>query len=200
MKKILIAVGLAALVTSAGAQGLINFFNSPATLITLRDDQGNSLGNMPGVAGQYYFQLFVAPAGTSTDGALFQPSIMGTNQASAGRFSGGANVGVAGAPAGQTRAILVRGWSASYGADYAAALAAWNSGVVGYMGSSVVAPNFVFGGFDGIGTIPTSPAFGGSFGIQGGFALAAPAVVPEPSSMVLAGLGAASLLLFRRRK
>jgi hypothetical protein len=197
MKKLLIAVGLAAVVSSASAQGLVNFFNSPTTLVTLRDGQGNNLGSTPAVAGQYYFQLFVAPAGTATD-VGFTSSIMGTNQASAGRFSGGANVGVAGAPAGSTRAIIVRGWSASYGSDYAQALAAWTAGTAGYLGSSSIAPNFVFGGFDGTGTIPTLPAFGGTVGIQTGFALSAP--VPEPSSIALAGLGAASLLLFRRRK
>jgi len=198
MKKILITLGFAALVSGASAQGLINFFNSPATLITLRDGGGVDQGSIPGVAGQYYFQLFVAPAGTLTDGAAFIAKGYGTNQASAGRFSGGANVGVAGSPAGGTSAILVRGWSASYGLDYATALAAWNSGAPGYLGSSAIAPNFVFGGFDGTGTIPTSPAFGGSAGIQSGFSLNA--AVPEPSSIVLAGLGAASLLMFRRRK
>jgi hypothetical protein len=197
MKKLLIAVGLAALVSSANAQGLINFLNNATTLVTLRDGQGNDLGSIPNVAGQYYFQLFVAPAGT-TDVGTFVGTIYGTNQASAGRFSGGVNVGVAGAPAGSTRAILVRGWSASYGADYAAALAAWTAGTPGYLGTSPIALNFVLGGFDGTGTIPTSPAFGGAFGIGSGFALSAP--VPEPSSIALAGLGAASLLLFRRRK
>jgi hypothetical protein len=198
MKKLLIAVGLAALVSSANAQGLINFLNNATTLVTLRDGQGNNLGSTPNVAGQYYFQLFVAPAGTATDGGAFVGTIYGTNQASAGRFSGGVNVGVAGAPAGSSRAILVRGWSASYGADYATALAAWTAGTPGFLGSSAIAPNFVLGGFDGTGTIPTSPAFGGAFGIGSGFALSAP--VPEPSSIALAGLGAASLLLFRRRK
>lgn len=199
MKKVLIAVGLAALVSSASAQGLVNFLNNATTLVTLRDGQGNSLGSTPAVAGQYYYQLFVAPAGTLTDGAAFLPSIMATNQASAGRFSGGVNVAVAGAPAGSTRAIIVRGWSASYGADYNVALAAWNALTPGYIGSSIIAPGFIFGGFDGTGTIPTLPTFGGSVGINSGFALVAPPI-PEPTSIALAGLGAASLLLFRRRK
>jgi hypothetical protein len=198
MKKLLIAVGLAALVTSSQAQGLINFLNNATTLVTLRDGQGNNLGSTPAVAGQYYYQLFVAPAGTATDGAAFLPSIMATNQASAGRFSGGVNIAVAGAPAGSTRSLIVRGWSASYGADYVSAVAAWQSGAAGYIGSSIIAPGFIFGGFDGTGTLPTLPAFGGAVGISSGFSLNA--VVPEPSSIALAGLGAASLLLFRRRK
>jgi hypothetical protein len=198
MKKVLIAVGLAALVSSASAQGLINFFNSAATQVHLYDSATDTdLGTTPAVAGQYYFQLFTAPAGTATD-AGFTGTIYATNQASAGRFNGGVNAQVPGAPAGSTAAILVRGWSASYGATYAEALAAWNAGAPGYLGSSAIAPNFVLGGFDGTGTIPTSPAFGGSFGIQTGFQLASP--VPEPTSIVLAGLGAASLLMFRRRK
>ena len=196
MKKLLIAVGLAALVSSsASAQGLINFLNNATTLVTLRSGT-TDLGPMPNVAGQYYFQLFIAPAGTATDTG-FTGTVMGTNQASAGRFSGGVNVAVAGAPAGSTRAIIVRGWSASLGADYATALQNYNTGGAGYLGSSAIAPNFIFGGFDGVGTIPTSPAFGGAAGVGSGFALVA---VPEPSSIALAGLGAASLLLFRRRK
>lgn len=198
MKKILIAVGLAALVSSASAQGLINFLNSPATLVTLADAEGNSLGSTPNVAGQFYFQLFIAPAGTSSD-AAFVGGVLATNQASAGRFSGGVNVQVPGYAAGSTVAILVRGWSASYGNNYATALEAWNQGIAGYIGSSAIAPNFTLGGFDGTATLPTLPAFGGSVGIQGGFTLVAPPV-PEPTSMALAGLGAASLLVFRRRK
>lgn len=39
----------------------------------------------------------------------------------------------------------------------------------------------------------------GTVAVQGGFG-AIGVVIPEPTSMVLAGLGAASLLLFRRRK
>jgi hypothetical protein len=47
-----------------------------------------------------------------------------------------------------------------------------------------------------MGTSFTAAATFGA-GLFSGFALVA---VPEPSTMVLAGLGAASLLLFRRRK
>jgi hypothetical protein len=42
---------------------------------------------------------------------------------------------------------------------------------------------------------PPFPLFGGT-GITQGFTLG----IPEPSSIALAGLGAATLLLFRRRK
>lgn len=44
---------------------------------------------------------------------------------------------------------------------------------------------------------PPIPALGGSPGPMGGFSVVA---VPEPSTFALAGLGLASLLIFRRRK
>jgi len=60
-------------------------------------------------------------------------------------------------------------------------------------------------GISGGAGVPASPAynlFGGATGIQTGFNAntVGGAVVPEPSSMALAGLGAAALLIFRRRK
>ena len=180
--------------SSAFAQGLINFLNNATTLVSIPTGGGGTTP-LPPVAGQFYFQLFIAPQGTAWDGPAFVPTVVfGTNQASSGRFSGGLNVPVAGAPAGSTRAILVRGWSASLGADYATALQNYFNGAPGHIGSSQAAPNFIFGGFDGIGTIPTSPAFGGSQGIQSGFIL----IIPEPSIFALCGAGALSLIYGRR--
>lgn len=203
MKKTLIAIGLAAMVSSSQAQGLINFLNGATTLVTLTDDRQGvpNLGPIPtGVPGTYRFELFSAPAGTLTDGAAFVSSgLIATNINAAGRIIGGNGLAIPGRPLGGTAAILIRGWSANLGANYAQALANYQGGMGGFLGSSAIAPNFLLGGDGGAGNIPTSPAFGGSSGIQSGFALVY-APVPEPSSMVLAGLGAASLLLFRRRK
>jgi hypothetical protein len=181
---------------NAKAQGLINFFNSAATLITR--STANGLEPLPPIAEQYYFQLFLAPAGSGYDATFTPVNVIGTNQAAAGRFSGGAGVAVLGATAGSTMAILVRGWSASLGADYATAWDNFQTGVPGGIGSSEIAPNFVFGGFDGIGPIPASPAFGGPFGIQRGFVIGQ--LLPEPSATALALPSLVALVFSRRRQ
>lgn len=194
MKKLAVMLCLTALATGVYAQGLINFFNNATTLVS---DNGVATS---GPVGAYYFGLFIAPEGTSDPMAFAFSGLYGTNQASAGRFTGGANQGMPNFPAGQTRAILVRGWSADLGHD-------WNpewlqmvfpgATPTSVYGTSAIAPTFIAGGFDGTGTIPTLVAFGGTTGIQGGLSLE---LVPEPTSLALAGLGAAALLIFRRRK
>ena len=65
----------------------------------------------------------------------------------------------------------------------------------GWVGQSVVG-NVVLG--DG-GSIPAPNAFGTGPGQLGGFLLGL-TVVPEPTTLALAALGGASLLLFRRKK
>lgn len=199
MKKlVLTTLCTAALAAGAFAQGTFNFGNGPATLFTLNNN--GVVTTNSGAAGTFRFELFRAPAGTATDGAAFQSTgVIATNLASAGRINGGNGIAVSGAPLGGTGAVLVRGWSANLGATYAEALIAYNLGLGGFLGSSAVAPNFLWGGDGGAGPVPASPVFGGVSGIQSGVQLTY-APVPEPSSMVLAGLGAASLLLFRRRK
>jgi len=196
MKKLVLSLALVAATSGAFAQGLISFLNSASTLVTLSSNSVN-LGSTPTTLGQFRYELFVAPAGTLTPASFVSTGIIGTNQASAGRFTGGANLSVAGAPAGSTRAILVRGWSTGLGANYSSALVNYNLGLGGFLGESAIGANFILGGFDGVGTIPTLPAFGANQ-IATGFALTY-SPVPEPSSMALAGLGAASLLIFRRR-
>jgi len=202
MKKILITLGLAALVSSSQAQGLLNFVNSAATVITLTSN-GVSIGTAPAGANSWRYELFVAPAGTATDGAAFVGTGVVATNTTAGRFVAGNSLAIPGTALGGTSAILIRGWSAALGATWAQANL--NRGIIeGYFGSSAIAPNFLMGGDGGLGFIQPSPVFGGSNGIvptgvNNGFTLTF-VPVPEPSSMVLAGLGAASLLIFRRRK
>lgn len=161
-----------------------------------------SLGTTPTTLGGYKYELFSAPAGTATSSAFVGSGLIATNtaQAGGGRFIGGNGLAIPGQPLGGTCAILIRGWSAYLGNNYAQALA--NQGAQGgFIGESAIALNFLLGGDGGAGNIPTSPAFGGNSGIQGGIVLNwGGGIVPEPSSMALAGLGAASLLFFRRRK
>jgi hypothetical protein len=84
--------------------------------------------------------------------------------------------------------FIIRAWqSGSGGNDWAAA-----KGGLTYLGTSALGTALLGGG-----AIGTPSAFGVSPGQIGGFNVVP---IPEPSSMALAGLGAAGLLLFRRRK
>jgi len=196
MKKLVLTLSLAVLTSGAFGQGLINFINSSATLITVDGVSAVAPG------GTYRFAVFTAPVGT-VNPALFTLAgggIYATNQATAGRIFGGNGIAVTGWAPGSTQAFLIRGWSASTGATWAEVSQYYVGGAwvgPGYFGQSSIAPGGVAGGFYGTGNLPNLNLFGGTQGLTTGFNLTA---VPEPSSMALAGLGAASLLLFRRRK
>jgi hypothetical protein len=202
MKKTLVAVvfSIALAANSYADLGRINFLNSFATRIALHNTILGDMGFTPTNSGGFKYQLFVAPAGT-TDPLLFTATnVKGTNLIStgaAGRFLGGFNLEVNGVQAGEMRSILVRGWSSYLGDDYATAKDNWDPFFNGYLGESSIAPNFIFGGFDGSGPIPASPAFGGSFGIQSGFTLVG---VPEPAAGTILILGTTIIFRGLRRK
>lgn len=166
MKNLLAAFLVAGLGTTAPAQGLVNFLNTSATLIS---SSGTAIQGPPGT---YYFALLTAPVGT-TDPALFTFSgAYGTNQATAGRFTGGVNVPIPGWYPGTTRAFMVAGWSASKGHD-------WNSNwVIGFghewydgaLGFSAISEGAA-GGFDGTNNLPNLNVMLGSHGITSGFSV-----------------------------
>ncbi len=188
-------LGLTAIASGQSATGSINFFNSTGTKVSLSSWNGD-LGYMPATPGLFRFQLFIAPEGTVSPWTFTPTQVFGTNQASEGRFSGGALRLVEGVQAGDRRAILVRGWSASLGQTYTEAKVNFDSGLAGFLGESSIAPSFVFGGFDGVGTIPTSPAFGGAYGIQNGFTLFG---IPEPTTLSLMATMFPTLFIWRRK-
>ena len=106
-------------------------------------------------------------------------------------------------------------WSANLGSDWNAVYAGRPTALVSGVGNSGRATWSVTGGLDGgwyaISTVANDTAivalagnynnvFGGTVGSQiQGFGLNW-YIVPEPSSFALAGLGAAALMIFRRRK
>ncbi len=95
------------------------------------------------------------------------------------------------APDAAVATIQMRVFPTSFG-SWANALAAYQAGnELAIIGKSALFDVLAIGG-----SVNSNPNLVGLTS----FSLMAPPVVPEPSSMALAGLGAASLLIFRRRK
>lgn len=192
MKKLIAIVGLALITSGAFAQGVIAFNNGVLTKV-----QVNGVDMPASPAGSYYFALLTAPAGTVDPLAFTFSGAYATNRANtAGAIVGGTSVAVSGWAPGVTLAVEVAGWSADLGAVWNPA---WLQGTfAGASGSTVfglsmIAPVMAGGGAQ---SLPPGSVFGGT-GITAPFNLVP---VPEPTSMALAGLGAAAMLIFRRRK
>jgi len=191
MKKLAAILCLSALTTGAFAQGLVDFLNSATTLSSVTVAGVSSATS--GAAGSWYYGLLIAPAGTANPDAFTFSGAYATNIAAAGRFFGGSSVAVTGWAAGASESYEIAGWSASLGWAFQSS---WlTTPPAGAFGLSPIATQ-VSGGA-GSPASPPTPLFGGANGIQAGFTLT---TVPEPTSMALAGLGAAALLIFRRRK
>jgi len=189
MKKLAAILCLSALTTGAFAQGLVNFANAPQQLISA--NIGGNVASISGAAGSYYFGLLISSNGAA--GSFTFPNVYGTNSGiAAGRFSGGNGITVNGWAPGVTMSYQVVGWSSSLGTTFNNA---WltKPPTGGLFGESSIASGVAGGGSQ---SLPPLIPFGGT-GIPTGFTLTS---VPEPSSMALAGLGAAALLIFRRRK
>lgn len=175
MKKTLVTM-LAAIAVAASsyAQGTVTFANAATSIIQLN---GVSATSAAGVKAT----LWAAPQGT-TDVNLFTlvGAAVNVGTPQAGRFSGGTYTVPAGTPGGSV-ALLVR---AFVGADWASSTASGQSAIftVASTGNPLTTP---------AGTPATISGLYGTINVTS---------VPEPTSMALAGLGAASLLIFRRRK
>jgi len=196
-KNLAILAALMVAAVSASAQGTVAFANSPTSLVT-RD--GISLAN----TANGRVQLAWAAEGVSLTAwspDMTLASWLGMNPGVslidgtanvgvplAGRFSGGAKTIPTAVAGGVVQGVVI-GWAgpAVY-ANFDAAFAA--QGFVG-----VSAP-FIVDTANPLATPSPEPA--AAIANFTGLSLV-PAVVPEPSSMLLAGLGAAALLIFRRR-
>ena len=197
MKKLAGILCLSAVATGAFAQGTVTFNNNAQTLVSATIN--NQTAAISGAAGSYYFGLLTSSSGAA--GSFTFSGLYATNvvTASGGRFIGG-TVGVPGWAPGTSMSYQIAGWDASLGHDFQSS---WLTSPPssGLFGLSAVASGTSGGLNASTGqTFPTLPLFGGT-GITAGFNLTGnTTVVPEPSSMALAGLGAAALLIFRRRK
>jgi|SRR5579872_472331 len=186
MKKILLTVMTVGLTASVFAQGVVNFSNFSGTGVTGRVDTNNPVG--VAASGSYNVGLYWGVLGSSE--AQLVLIAEGAGNFSSGRFSlGNATTGV-GTAAGADGIFEVKAWTgslATYEAAYAAAVAGGGQqvGVSGTFQNST----------GGAGTPPSTPSnlTGWTTGV-----ILNP--VPEPTTLALGGLGAAALLLFRRRK
>jgi hypothetical protein len=204
MKKLLTLAALVSATTLSFAQGTLLWNNTSGTLISL--DGATSPARVDANS-TINFGIFIAPFGTAAPA----PGLPGASDpnwqfvgayglnssaspAGVGRLQNPGQATIAGFAPGTTVNFIIAGWRTTAGgvaADWSAArnsLLSYGHSTLGFL---------ILGG----GAIPDSSAFGTttSATVQqvGGFNVV---TVPEPSSMALAGLGAAGLLLFRRRK
>lgn len=210
MKKTLLTVIGTVLAVSAMAQGTLNFGNStsgvfrnpiydinpaaPGVSQTGQSAVGLPTGGVnyggPLLQGaNFVAALYAGPAGV-TDASLLVFVTSGTfrtatgNVLPAGLINAIFDVPIQGVAAGGIATLEVRVWDIRTGSSFA------NAGTSGRSGLFQSQP---LGGIGPAGPVLTPDMTGWQ-----SFSLAS--TVPEPSSFALAGLGAAALMIFRRRK
>jgi hypothetical protein len=176
---------LAAIVAFAGSalgQGQVTLGNNAASLII------DGTTSAASETGSLLFQLYYGPAGTA-EGSLVPVGPAAPHSAVfAGRIQNTIiDIPTAVVPAGGAATFQIWAW----GSGYASYDAAFNGG--GLVGKSGL---FNANTSPQISPPPTPTPLAG---LYPGFTVN-PGIIPEPSTFALAGLGIASLLLFRRRK
>lgn len=214
MKKLFVTLAISAACVGAFAQGKVLFANDSLHLVNMGMDSNRLKPADVASAGLPAPWAAVGgalPSGTTLIAGLYAgQNASSLNLLTSVPISGSAGFGritslsyILPAPfvGGVSAFFQVKVWETGY-ASYEAAQAASaaNTGLLSYG-----AQTDVFAGIPGA-SVTYPPLTGGNFSwLQGAAAWQAGGfgtfnAVPEPSSMVLAGLGAASLLLFRRRK
>jgi hypothetical protein len=210
MKKLLITTAATFVTVAVFAQGTVFFSNNAFEKISsgVKGSAASTWTVVPAAANLLNFGLFYGTGATAPGTLTFLGSVSGVNSSSgtAGLIvntSGGqiTALQIPGTTPNQANVwVQVAGWTASFGTDWAAARTAADIGNNNYFGTSPVV-NVVtgLGPSTGPGALIWQTAAGTDPAkIAGGFAVFTN--VPEPSTMALAGLGMAAMLIFRRRK
>ncbi len=223
MKKILtLAAAVAVSSIASYGQGTIAIYNA-ATAQYAISTNGASIGAGTGAlagANNYYFALLMTTYGGAVPGNSPTSAAWTFSGAYATNYLNSGGIRAAGAAAGFAQAgwpladgaytlstpeyYMLVGWSANLGTTWAQVSAQASSGVwnaPGYFGYSPV--SFQVGGnpaqsLNAVNLLGNPSGINGA-GLSTGFQLMA-TPVPEPTTLALAGLSGASLLLFRRRK
>ena len=180
IKAALLAVALSACAGNVFGQGQVTMANNSSSLVM------NVLTGQPVAIGSTSFQLYYGPAGTPEANLLPASPIAGTSAVLAGRIANTViDIPTNSVPYGGAATFQIRAWRSSY-ASYDLAFQVGDLAGKSLLFNANTSPNL---------TPPATPT--SLAGLYPGFALFP---VPEPSTFALAGLGLASLLLFRRRK
>lgn len=183
IKKSLAIAALAVLaITSASAQGTLTFNNRIVGIVDAKIFNQDGVTGLSGTG--FSVQLYVGAAGAA-EGALTAVagvvSDFRTGNA-AGYFNSLGDVAIPGFAGGQTVALQLRAWDNQGGT------------ITSYEAASIRGVSNVFNTVDALGGAGNPPATAAT--LQG---LQSFSIVPEPSVIALAVLGAGALL-FRRKK
>lgn len=203
MKKTLLTLALVAVTAATSfGQGKILFGNDSLHLYTLQGVGGDPSGPIPASPLPSGLSLVAVLYGGASGGSLSLQTALtltGADYLTAGRQAN-KNVVLTGVAGGSAQSFLIV--LTDSGAVRPNTLPAAGSPIVPFVGATYFGSSGYFTAipgtslsYPGIATAASSSTWA-----AGDLAAIPTAPIPEPSSMVLAGLGAASLLLFRRRK
>ena len=179
MKKLILTVAVVAAYVSAFGQGQVVFNNRITGSVDARATFKGGPNDGQGVGAGYTAQLFGGPAGTPLSGltALTPTTTFRTSSAAAQGYVNGVVVTIPGVAEGAQAALVMRVYPTGGSFTSAGSIDMGESNLI----------TIATGG----GTLPPTNLAGlNAFTV----------LIPEPSSIALAILGGASLLLLRRRK